>query len=281
MSTTTTTTVINIPPPIDYEELAGSPKESLTAEGFSATRRIKVRWSDRLTLAQRFLGGKIDGISYYPNKYPHFDDAICVAADPEPFGKVKKDTSKKAKYDYSIVVLKYIVPAYNAQVGSAGSSVRPYRTENLIPSAKMISLSSDSLYWSDGIVLNDVSAPQKVMIQLAWQITLHEVPDKLPSSTFTLIGKVNKKPVKSVQFNKTFAAETLLFTPPKPRPTRRTDGTLTWEAMYELIYQSEGWNKYYNPNTQAFEKIYSDSAGADQVKPYPTADFTPITKYKP
>jgi len=145
----------------------------------------------------------------------------------------------------------------------------------------MISLTSEKLFWAAGEALAGVSAPQKLMLQLTWVITLHEVPTKLPSETFSLIGKTNKAAVKSAQFNRTFAAGTLLFTPPDPRPTRRTDGNLTWEARYELIYQPEGWNNFYNPNTDAFEPVYSDNGAGTVVQPYTPADFTPITDYKP
>jgi len=116
------------PPQIPYEEMAGFPKESMTAAGFSATRQIKTAWATRLTLARRFLGGKIGGVDYFPAQYPDFPDAICVKADPQPFGQTKKKTSTQAKYDDAIITLQYEVPAYDSQNNTTGTTVRPYRT---------------------------------------------------------------------------------------------------------------------------------------------------------
>jgi len=269
--------------PIEFEEMDGSPTESMSAENFSATRVFKVAWTDRMDFMRRLIGGKIGFINYITETYPYFDAARCIRANSKPMGRISADvTTNKAKYTYAIITANYETPRYNSQVDADDNSVLPYRTELLTPRAKMISLTSEELYWSDSTELKDVSAPQKVMLQLAWVITLHEVED-VPAETFSLIGKTNDATEHSDQYDRDFPAGTLLFNPPSTRPTRKADGTLSWELEYNLLYQEEGWNKFYNPNTKEFEQVYKATGGAeaDLVTVYPTADFKPITEYKP
>ena len=270
-------------PQIPFEEMDGSPTESMSAESFSATRVFKVLWTDRLEFMKRLIGGKIGFINYITDTYPAFTAARCIRANAKPYGRISADvTSNKAKYTYALVTANYETPKYDSQVDADDNTVLPYRTELLTPRAKMISLTSESLYWSDGTELKDVSAPQQLMLQMAWVITLHEV-ETVPAETFSLVGKTNDAQEYSATYDRYFDAGTLLFNPPNTRPTRKADGTLSWELEYNLLYQPEGWNRFYNPNTKEFESIYKATGGAEAniVNPYPPEDFKPITEYKP
>lgn len=57
---------------VPFFELAGSPVESFTAEGFCATRRFLVRWEDRLNFARDVMGHSslfnYQSSTYYPNR---------------------------------------------------------------------------------------------------------------------------------------------------------------------------------------------------------------------
>ena len=154
--------------PISYEEMDGSPAESMSAESFSATRTFKVAWTDRVMFMRQLIGGKIGFINYITDTYPEFTAARCIRANAKPMGRISADvTTNKAKYTHAIVTANYETPRYDSQVDANDNSVLPYRTELLTPRAKMISLTSESLYWSDSTELKDVSAPQQLMLQLA------------------------------------------------------------------------------------------------------------------
>ncbi len=71
---------------VSFYELAGSPKESFTTEGFSATRRFLVRWEDRNAFARDVMGHSTvfnyQSATYYPNRTSVFPvELTFVPAD--------------------------------------------------------------------------------------------------------------------------------------------------------------------------------------------------------
>jgi len=74
--------------PIEFEEMDGSPTESMSAENFSATRVFKVAWTDRMDFMRRLIGGKIGFINYITETYPYFDAARCIRANSKPMGRI-------------------------------------------------------------------------------------------------------------------------------------------------------------------------------------------------
>ena len=93
-----------------------------------------------------------------------------------------------------------------------------------------------------------------------WVYTIHLI-NRIPFESFGLIGFVNDKSVSSRQLERTFEAETLLFSTPVPERIQTQDGTQAWRVVYRMTHKSSGWNKIFRSGTVEGVPIFDD-AGA-------------------
>jgi len=73
----------------------------------------------------------------------------------------------------------------------------------------------------------------------------------------------------------TFPAETLLYGPPdsQRRITANASEPPAWTLTHKLVYQASGWNKFWNPRTGKYDKIYRNGV---EYKNHPPASFAGV-----
>jgi hypothetical protein len=128
--------------------------------------------------------------------------------------------------------------------------------------------------------LDSDEAPTRLVIGLMYVVRwvgLEEVPEDF----FTAVDHVNEDEIVS-SAGRTFAPETLLCQSPTISRVVAADGsTSTWECEARFAYREAGWNKWFNPKTNAFQPMYryiydADSDSFDTVaefKNFPTTSF--------
>lgn len=263
---------------IAYEELEGSPQEQLTQSGFTATRTLKCPWADRLTLAQRLLGGWLTiggGTSYYtPYGYPGQPSAVVQSVSIGNFDERITDTggdTTRASYGYGQLTVNY---GNSTLTGDPDNADAPLFEESLEPYAEFLTLPAVGFKWgsTSGDALKDEEAPGKLFKGLNWVYSRPSVTN-IPSAVLSLVGCVNSSALHSKSLGLDFAAETLLYNPPLLRRAVTADGSGAWSLEYRFSYKPQGWNRFWRAKTQAWDRIYTASGPAD---PYLTGDFTAL-----
>lgn len=128
--------------------------------------------------------------------------------------------------------------------------------------------------------LDNDEAPTRLIIGVMYIIRwvgLDEVPDDF----FEAVDHVNAEEVVT-SAGKIFAVETLLCQSPTISRTVSTDGSSSkWEVEARFAHRAAGWNKWFNPETNAFQSMYryaynstSDKfASVEEFKNFPTSSF--------
>jgi hypothetical protein len=243
---------------VSYTEIAGSPRnESATDNEFTATRELKLAWSDRGTFIGEILG----------TAYPTVSAAKAVRVAFQPFGGETGASETVAAYDHALATVEY---STNAIVDNISESIEP--------SAEFITLPAENFRWdaADGDELTDDEAPGKLIRKLDYVLTRHNVTT-VPSDVLSLVGYVNNaavSPTTSGISAWSFAAETLLYTPPTMSRTIDSAGASKWKVTLRFSYQPWTWNKFWRADTQAWSEIYV--AGGAVYKNYPSGNFSTL-----
>ena len=237
---------------VDYEEMIGSPVEKFDGnKRFSATRRLRCVYQDRLILAKELLGqvsGSVVRNRRSAARYPHNDKAYCMSVSIAPMAGDStnitplNDDTRNGTYEYAQLTVEYAVPEFNP--GTSSSPQETFQTETLSPTVEIQTIPGGTLYWDaagtdEPISENDM--PGRRIVLINWEFSVEE-QDDFPDEIFTLIAKVNASPVVSRRLGKTFAAETLLFSPPRLSRQYTTNSEEAWKIDYTFIYNPLGWN---------------------------------------
>lgn len=258
--------------PIAFEELDGSPIESVSDNGVEVLRKFKCAWGDRLTLARELIGsvtsdGEGGYITTAPATYGPLSAATVDRVTIEPFGSVQAmpGDAQQSSYAHAVLTVRYGNTRFR-YVGDAGTLA----SEELEPVAEFVTLPSQQLKWgASGPPLRPDEAPGRLLRGLDWVYTRHRVPE-LNAAIFDLVGKVNEATVTSNTLGFTFAAETLLYNPPTLRRTITSNGADAWQVTYRFTYRPTGWNRFWRPDTDTYVQLYNN-AGAINV--YEPGDF--------
>lgn len=252
---------------IAFEEMDGYPQESEDANGFKATRQVKIDWGDRDQFRAELYG------TVYP--YNLRSLAIAKSVTIKGFGaQGKKDVgsgSSYATYPAALVTITYETP----QPGGPG--VTPvihdgYRiSESVEPTIEFITLDPAKFQWgagSSGEALASGEAQGFQVRGMEWVFTKFARPS-LPSSIIGLVGKCNNAPLTSPSLGLTFAAEQLLFH--APQISRVADNA--FDVTYRFTVRDQTWNKYWRAKTGTFEAIYLRGSST-LFKSYPPANLS-------
>lgn len=98
----------------------------------------------------------------------------------------------------------------------------------------------------------------------------------MPAGILSNIGKVNLASYTSPINGFFFGAETLLYDAPQPESTQGSDGSKAYNVTQSLVYNPNGWNKYFDPDTATWGYYYHVSGGGAPYKSYVPADFSGI-----
>ncbi len=261
-----TTKAITVP----HEELADSPSETWSSQGFNATRKLRCRWDDRLSLTEQLTGSRsVDGSYHSPAVYPHFPAARVHAVAIAPVGKpadLAGDT-QAAAYTHAIVTVNY----------STAVDVQALVSERLEPTTQTLELGTSGLAWGappdqGGQSLAADEAPAHLLRGLDYILTLHQAA-AIPEPTLSLIGKINSHAVSAGNLGLSFPPHTLLYSPPNLKRIITAEGAQAWQIDYRFRYRPHSWNHIWRPSTASWDAIYNDDG---PVELYPPADFTEL-----
>lgn len=219
-----------------YNELGGSPRESLSeSSGSAAERRFLVPWDTRLTFAQQIVSGF--------TKYPHFPQARVVAMelqpwndDMVPFGTIVDPSIQSALYSSQpcLITVKY-GPDYTQKAWPTDftkpSPIR-FGTElrfQIRGSAKYLLVPAAACKWEDDATIpvpedvNSVILIPMRSIQLQWDFVDDPPIDRLEDFQ----GRINEDsflgaPEETLLFETYEVTETFRAAPSNPHTNRVT-----------------------------------------------------------
>jgi len=246
-----------IPPAftVPFEELEGSPTETISEEGRLVTRKLKCLWDDRYTLFRELLGttAVVDGdtgeqIIRTPDTYeedpfmvtPMFARGVAIA----PFDAKIEDADgdgRTAKYGHAQLTVTYRTGRYQDETAGGGGTVEQpdiIIEESLEPEAENISVEASNLVWESAskeanpgtkrVRIDPIGVPSKLEISLGWVVTFFNVADPINPAFFDHLGKINNTQITSQKFGRTFFADTLLYSSFNAHRTFTTEGAQSW-----------------------------------------------------
>lgn len=238
---------------IEGFEMPDSPDESRDAKGlFTAKCNFMVPWGYRYDFINE----------HHLELYPRapWTQARCMSESCKPFQTTQladgTTTTPQlgAPREYAIVTLNYT---------SNAPETKDLITESIEPNAEFITLDHNDFTWANGDPLKDGEAPGRLLKGCDYILTFHEVYS-IPSWVYDLIDCVNGSQFASRLLGSSWAAETLLYNPPKVsrKITSDTSKPTAWSLELKLSYKKEGWNKFWRAKTQSYERMKRKSDGS-------------------
>lgn len=255
--------------PVEKAEMQGSPKESWTLTGFSATRQFICAYGDRAALEAELLGAAYTPVAD--------TGSICTGVNAVPFEAEQQGVDDDANYEKALVTAKW---------GTSGDTpefvVDTYYTESLEPTAEFLTLDHKLYRWeaNDGDPLTEDEAPGRLMRGMDYVRTKYNQAT-IPAAALSLVGTVNSaavSPKTTGMSGLTFPAQTLLYQPPTIQRVVTAAGALAWNITYRFTYKpnwdgatARGWNWFWRAESQAYKQIYI--AGGAVYNNYPVGNF--------
>jgi len=265
--------------PVAYTEYQGSPTEKLTPTKFTAQRKLKCAWADRLTLMLELRG----------SAYAPWPTALCNNCYQEPVDGKNIGTGDTSAYEFAIIVANYETPTY--------SGTSENYTENIEPFSQFLLIDSTNFCFEGATVrtgLTPGDQPQGESAGLLFggcvythtKLDVLSVPDI--QGYLDHVNSVAITPKKSDLANHwNFAIGTLLFCAPSIDELTSTPGH--WKITYKCKWRPQGWNKFWNPNTGLYESLigcrrlsgfapagaYPNAEADELLEKYPEEPFTP------
>jgi hypothetical protein len=245
-----------------YRTLEGYPKSKWHRGDFYAETKLKCAWADRLAV--------VAAIDATPS-YPYSDGpstALAYESNTEPFGAQLNSNTPLASYAHALITVKYTTagPMYVFNHGSM--------TEEYGPFTVYQRLDGNKLFWYDTQPCG-TAAGGKIYYGQEWRVTWHNLVSPTPVYMTavlanSLAGCTNSNTVLAFTSSRTFAPETLLFTPPVVTTTYSIGYTPKTTVKLSLKYWPYGWNTFWRAETQQFEVYYADG---QRTRTYPLAQF--------
>lgn len=253
---------------IAHYEIDGEISESGTYDkGLAASVSLRVAWADRQDFIDEVIGTRL-----LWQRAPA-SLAECRSATSVPLGDGVTDPSNPALmiYDWAKITLNFEVPPDGGQENGSGDLI----AESLEPTVEFLTLDPVDFRWTNattGDQVQENEAPGQQIRGLDYVVT-HYRASAIPAACLTLPGSVNSSTVTANFLGLTFAAETLLYQPPKCDIKIGTDGTEGWTITHRFSWRPNSWNKFWRAKTQAWEYQYHKAGGGSAHKPYPPASF--------
>lgn len=217
---------------VDFEELKGSPTESLSRDfwkGTGAVRVFRCASADRIKLANELLGYMAGFVYHLPHPYTDIS-RLLVATNiaTNPVGKISgQDDAKFANYPKTDLTVTYTIPQETFEAFGGLVTV----TETIQEASEFVTLPTKGLFWYvDGVAnepIREFDAPGKVNKLLEWTYEIRNA-QFVPGIIWYNYGKVNAYSIYSRSLDTTFPAETLLCGSPT--------------VVRETTYYSTGYN---------------------------------------
>jgi hypothetical protein len=250
-------------PTIAAREVHASVTENWGADEITASVELQLPWANRHALVFDLIGNA--------REWPHGSFTAkprAVSAVISPFSAFYTTDGDEELMTYEDA---FVTVNYSSAQGE------DLLAESLEPTAEFFPLDHKRFRWSavDGDPLAENEAPGKLIRGLNIVRTFFKVA-ALSTDLLDLVGTVNDGALVTPLLGLTFAAETLLYTPPNLSRTIKTDGTgFAWNVTMKHNYKPQTWNKFWRSKTEAWEEIVDYETGA-VYKNYPPEDHSGI-----
>jgi hypothetical protein len=225
-------------------------------------------WANRYLVLQNILINQLEW-PYLPGSSVYVKDGNIG-----PFGN-SKNTDAGSGQTYEDAQIDLTFETANKQEGNANFQ------ESLEPAAEFLQLPYQSFRWGagDGTALKKEEAPGRLEIGLDYCVTWSNLIS-IPAQALSLIGCVNQNVVTSRSLGLTFAAETLLFNPPKISRSVVIGKINRYQMSCKFTYRRSGWNSFWRADAGAVGS-YAEIYKADEATPYKNYTVTPFINVVP
>ncbi len=252
---------------VDVSEMNDSPQEEWSEKGLTATVRLMVPWAYRTTLVGEIVGNW----QVYPRNPQSGARATSATVVPYPGALTGQLlwTPDATTFEQALVTIKYVRDSQTPETADLIS-------EQLSPTAEFLTLDPKDFSWdiAGKQPLKEGEAPGLLVRGLEYTVTQHKVFN-IPAACLTLPGSVNAAAYFSRLLGLSFPAETLLYSPPdsQRKITANAEEPPAWQLTHKLAYKPQGWNRFWNPRTGKFDKIYRKGV---EYKNHPPASFAGV-----
>jgi hypothetical protein len=246
----------------DYAEMAGSPEQTFTEDGFEATRKLLVNWEDRHQLANALAW------TTYPYLPAMGAYVRSISIVPAPAKQLAIEDTNFVAYEAAIVTVGYSISPDDPQTADLV-------TESLEPNAEMRTLDFEDFRWGavDGDVLKEDEAPSQLLRSHDYVLTFHRLLS-VPIEVIDLEGFVNEAVFETYTLGLSYPIETLLYAGGSPSRKITTDGSEAFSVTNRFQYRKTEWNKFFRQKTQAYEEMFHKDG--DRYRNYPLGDFSAL-----
>lgn len=254
-------------------EMHGSVEESVDVSNFAQSVQLRCPWDDRYGVRDELLFGPsgVEGPLAWP--YHSNPTSFVQAVSIMPAGGVSTADGDGLTYEEALLNVGFAVGEKKEQ-GETGTF--DFFSEEFNPNAEFLTIDHSNFRWtnaSTGDVLQPAEAPGLLIVGADYTQTWYNL-SSIHTDFLSLIGSVNSGAHAASLLGLTFAAETLLYTPPTTSRTIKGDGTGLWNLSTTFRFRASTWNKFWRTKTQDFEAMYID--GGSAYKNYPTGSFANI-----
>lgn len=270
---------------VTYEEMDGSPVESIGVDGATAERKFKMAWDDRMKFIKEVIGWTEyiagDHVMHEPHLYQPEGFLGYVVATRitgcKGFGIIVPSTDPciKTAYNHCILTVHYETPDW---IYSDDPS-RAFIDESIEPHTEFLQLPAKNLYWDTGglVPVEAGEAPAALIRSFDWVYTIHRMA-VFPLEIISFTGCTNAVPMLSFSLGIVFAVGTLLFGNPSLRREHTGLGVTLWSVTIRLSARIAGWNRF--PRVDQIDSLGNmewstvKTSGGSEIYPYPFADFS-------
>ena len=251
---------------IAHSEIQGSPQERFTANGLQATRQLMCAWASRHALVVDLLrnGGQ---------DYPHWSGMNMRAREVSSVEPYPHDikisagaTTQVASYAQALLTVVYATPETGQNEKEVDPVTGELYSESIEPITEFLTLpvldenNAPIFTWADTKEITENQATlQKLVKSFDYVVTFY-ARKYLNPQVLNLVGCVNLYKVRSKMLGWTFPPETLLLGCPPFTRTTTLEGTGAWDQTYRFSYRQYGWNHFFRPATNQWERV---KKGAD------------------
>ncbi len=279
-----------MPVALETLENVGSPVETWTSAGLTATRTFTVPWNDRYYYCGQ-LRNLLGAERYYP--YRPGWGCVCQSVQVNPLGRGwPSATSGLLDYDKAELIAYYSVPALS---DPQPDPIAPQQmiSETFEPTVEFLTLDATNLRWAvlggdpaEGATLGAAEAPGVQLHGCVYTLRRYGLTQLHPDMD-ALVGTINAVPLQSRQVysggsRRTWAAHTVLYSGCVVERSVMDDGTTTLQVDLRFVWrQCPSWNKFPRPAAYAgtwdslWQDIYRVSPGGSSslFKPYTAANW--------
>ena len=251
---------------VDCGEVSHTDDMSNTGQ-WTPSATLSVPYANRYDLINDILGNHrifphADGLAHGPR---------AVTASIENIGELPPTAASPQlrNYDKSHVTFGYAP----IQLSTDPDSPFTAFTEVITPSIDFIRLDHKRFIWSNGKSLKKDETNALPLSRLKFTRTYFNFTGAIPSAFLTAQATCNSGSIFSPILGLTFGDQTLAFAPEQVNHSISSDGSTTKSVSVSFHYRQEGWNNFFNFDTQQYERMHTRNPGASdqvgaQVEPY-------------